>query len=98
MSSEALIEVEIVYATPERQSSVRVSAPNGLTVRGAIERSRIAEQFPELDLAQNRVGIYGRLCNLNDMVATGDRVEIYQPLRIDPKQARRKRFSKTLKT
>ena len=93
MSSDALLEVEIVYATPERQCSITVSAPKGVTVRGAIERSRIADQFPELDLAQNRVGIYGRLCDLNDMVASGDRVEIYQPLRIDPKQARRERSS-----
>ena len=93
MSSEALIDVEIVYASSEQQCTIAVSAPKGTTVRAAIERSRIAEQFPALDLAQNRVGIYGRLCNLDDMVTTGDRVEIYQPLRIDPKQARRKRSS-----
>lgn len=91
MTDESQIHLEVAYATLERQSRIPVTIPMGATVRAAIERSRIGEQFPEIDLAKHRVGIYGRLCNLNDMVTNGDRVEIYQPLQIDPKLARRKR-------
>jgi uncharacterized protein len=93
MANPNAIEVEVAYACAEQQCSISVSAPKGSTVRAAIERSRILERFPEVDLAQNRVGIYGRLCELGDTISPGDRVEIYQQLRIDPKLARRQRSS-----
>ena len=90
MSSE-LIEVEIAYATHEVQRVLSLSVPAGVSLRGAIERSRINEMCPEIDFSINRVGIYGRLRDLNDVVRAGDRVEIYLPLKVDPKQARRAR-------
>lgn len=100
MADDSQIQLEVVYATAAQQCTIAVMTPAGVTIRAAIERSRIGEQFPEIDLAKHRVGIYGRLCKLNDMAADGDRVEIYQPLKIDPKQARRERFqsSKKLKS
>ena len=93
MSAEQ-VDVEIAYASSESQHCLSVSVPPGVSLRGAIERSRIIELCPEIDLSINRVGIYGRLRDLNDVVRAGDRVEIYQPLKVDPKQARRAR-SKT---
>ena len=78
MNEQSQIEVEVVFATPERQCSIMVTMPTGSTIRAAIERSRIADQFPEIDLAKHRVGIYGRLCQLDDMVNVGDRAEVYQ--------------------
>lgn len=65
--------------------------PFGTTVRGVIERSRLAERWPALDLARNRVGIYGKLVSLDTLVAEGDRVEVYRPLLADPKERRRQR-------
>jgi len=65
--------------------------PLGTTVRGVIERSRLAARWPALDLARNRVGIYGKLVDPDALVANGDRVEVYRPLLADPKERRRQR-------
>jgi len=72
---------------------ISIEVPKGATIRAAIERSRLIETFPEIDLAVNRVGIYGELRALDETVQDGDRVEIYRPLLIDPKEARRKNAS-----
>jgi putative ubiquitin-RnfH superfamily antitoxin RatB of RatAB toxin-antitoxin module len=56
-----------------------------------IERSRLLERHPEIDLAQNRVGIYARFVSLEALVQNGDRVEVYRPLQADPKELRRQR-------
>ena len=86
------LEIEIAYANLANQQFVeRFEVRPGVTLRGAIERSRILDKFPEIDLAINRVGVFGRLKSLEDPVMAGDRIEIYQPLQIDPKQARRQR-------
>jgi putative ubiquitin-RnfH superfamily antitoxin RatB of RatAB toxin-antitoxin module len=47
--------------------------------------------FPEIDLARNTVGVFGQLAELGRVLEQGDRVEIYRPLRKDPRQARRDR-------
>jgi len=68
-----------------------VSIAPGASVRAAIIASGILEEFPEIDLTRNRVGVYGKLTTLESLVENGDRVEIYRPLPLDPKQARRSR-------
>ena len=88
-STPEQLVVELIYARPDTQKSIKVSVQKGATVRAVIERSRIIETFPEIDLAVNKVGIYGKLRSLGDTVQAGDRVEIYRPLLIDPKEARR---------
>ncbi len=86
-----LLEVELVYAGPTGQISVALRVPYGTTLRGVIERSRIAERCPEIDLTNWRVGVFGELCKLDELVSAYARVEIYQPLRCNPKEARRRR-------
>ena len=86
-----LLSVAVVYALPEVQILVTLEVPVGTTLRGAIERSRVAVRCPEIDLAVNAVGIFGRRRGLDELVAAGDRVEIYRPLAVDPKEARRRR-------
>ncbi len=86
--------VEVACATPARQALVRVVAAPGCTVRQAIERSGILREFPEISLERCKVGVFGRLRDLDDPVEAGDRVEIYRPLTADPKQARRLRARK----
>lgn len=83
------LTVEVIYARPDVQEPIEVLVPKGATVRAAIERSRIGETYPEIDFAVNKVGIFGELCSLDDTVQADDRVEIYRPLLIDPKEARR---------
>ena len=88
---EKSIRIEVAYATLSKQTILEIEAPVGVTVRTAIERSRIQDEFPEIDLAKNKVGVYGKLRDLGDTVEDGDRIEIYRPLLIDPKEARRRR-------
>ena len=86
------LEIEIAYANLANQQFVeRFEVRPGVTLRGAIERSRILDKFPEIDLAINRVGVFGRLKSLEDPVMAGDRIEIYRPLIADPKEMRRKK-------
>ena len=85
------VEVEVAYALPEAQTVLTVAVPAGASLEQAIRRSGILERFPEIDLSSNPVGIFSRKARLQDRVSAGDRIEIYRPLRIDPKAARRRR-------
>lgn len=88
---DARIRVSVVYATPAGQWLRELELPAGATVRQAIEQSRIVE-LAGLDGAETPdVGIFGRRVTHDTLVRDGDRIEIYRPLRIDPKEARRRR-------
>jgi len=89
--AEQIIEVEVAYATPERQCILKVAGHAGMTVQQAIDRSKIAERFPDMDLGNAKVGIFGKLATRDAELTEGDRVEIYRPLIADPKEARKKR-------
>jgi putative ubiquitin-RnfH superfamily antitoxin RatB of RatAB toxin-antitoxin module len=89
--AEASIKVEVAFARPDEQMLVSVTGAEGITVREAIERSGILGRCPEIDLAVNKVGIFGKVARLDQGLRAGDRVEIYRPLIADPKQARKKR-------
>lgn len=83
--------VEVVYALPEKQVLLRLEVARDATVETVIRTSGILEQFPEIDLAKNRVGVFGKLGKLGDTLHPGDRVEIYRPLIADPKAVRKQR-------
>ncbi len=53
--------------------------------------SGLVEEFPEIDLERAPLGVFGRSCADDTVLRAGDRVEIYRPLQIDPKEARRRR-------
>lgn len=84
-------DVEVAYATPREQWVVTVTCGPETTIRQAIERSGLLERYPEIDLARNKVGIYGKLAKLDASLRPRDRVEIYRPLIADPKEIRRQR-------
>ena len=88
------IEVEVAYARPERQLILKVRGPVGMTVAEAIERSEIARQFPEIDVASAKVGIFSKGVSRDEVLRAGDRVEIYRPLIADPKEARKQRAAR----
>lgn len=79
----------MVYALAERQALVAITVPSGATVGEAVELSGIAKQFPEQDLSACTLGIWGRLAASDQLLQDGDRIEIYRPLNIDPREARR---------
>jgi uncharacterized protein len=89
--SRASIRVEVAYASRERQALRKLTLPEGSRVLDAVEASGLALDFPEIDLAVNRVGIYGRRVRLDQPLRDLDRVEILRPLAADPKEARRAR-------
>lgn len=81
----------MVYAFPEREEAVSVRLPAGATAADAVRASGILERHPEIDLARQKIGIYGRVVNAHARLSDGDRVEIYRPLVLEPKEARRRR-------
>ena len=89
-----LVEVEIVYGKTGSARVIRQKVPAGTTLRQAIEQSGILAIHPEIDLDENKVGIFSRKRELRDPVHDGDRIEIYEPLKVDPKEARRRRANK----
>jgi len=89
--NENTILVEVVYATPARQKLLTVKVPANSTVEAAIHHSGILKEFPEIDLAVNKVGIFAKACKLDTTLREKDRIEIYRPLIADPKEVRRQR-------
>jgi putative ubiquitin-RnfH superfamily antitoxin RatB of RatAB toxin-antitoxin module len=85
-----MLSVVVAYATPQRQLVVKLQVPAGTTVEQAIEASALRVQFPAIE-ARPSVGIFSRKVALDTPLATGDRVEIYRPLAVDPKEARRQK-------
>jgi uncharacterized protein len=85
--------VEVAYATPQCQTLIRVSVLPGATVADAIHAAGLATRHPELDLDRLDVGIHAQRCGLDELLSDGDRVEIYRPLQLDPKERRRRRAS-----
>jgi putative ubiquitin-RnfH superfamily antitoxin RatB of RatAB toxin-antitoxin module len=83
--------VEVVYATPAIQQRYVLNLEEGATVEAALEQSGVLHEFPQLDLARHRVGIYGRLVALDEVLRDGDRVEILRPLTAEPGAARKRR-------
>ncbi|SFN20596.1 RnfH family protein [Marinobacter pelagius] len=91
-----MIRVEVAYARPDKQEIVPVTVPEGTTALEAVKLSGITDIFPEVDPDSNDMGIFGKV--IKDPAAhelrDGDRVELYRPLKIDPKQARLNRAMK----
>lgn len=85
------LRVSVVYLTPELAFRRLLALPSPSTVGEAIEASGVRRQVPELAGRELEVGVFGQRRTLVDTVRDGDRVEIYRPLTIDPKEARRVR-------
>ncbi len=81
--------IEVVFATKESQQIVALTVPSGTTLLQAIELSGLLKTYPEITL--DKVGVFGKLKALTDVVLEGDRVEIYRPLQKDPMSARKDR-------
>ena len=88
------MRIEVAYAKPAQQTLLSLELPEGSTAEAAILASGILDRHPEIDLQQHKIGIFGKLCKLDQRLKAGDRVEIYRPLLIDPKEARRNRAAR----
>ncbi|MCH9638065.1 MAG: RnfH family protein [Betaproteobacteria bacterium] len=95
----AFIDIEVAYAPLQKDKQIlkQLRVPTGATVEQAIKLSKLIDEFPEIDLLKNKIGIFSKFTQRDTILQSMDRVEIYRPLKIDPKEARRIR-AKTKKT
>ena len=94
-----MINIEVVYALPNEQVLLKQQVSAGTTVVEAIQASGVLHEHPEINLAINKLGIFGKLTKEDAVLRDKDRIEIYRPLLADPKEVRRKRAEegKTMK-
>jgi len=93
------IEIEVVYGLAHKQKLIRLTVEQGTTVRQGAALSALDKEFPELNIAESKLGIFGKTVRNPDaeVLKEGDRIEIYRPLLIDPKAARANRAAKAAK-
>jgi putative ubiquitin-RnfH superfamily antitoxin RatB of RatAB toxin-antitoxin module len=93
------IEIEVVYGLAHKQKLISMQVEQGTTVRQGAELSGLDKEFPELNIAESKLGIFGKTVRSPDteVLKEGDRIEIYRPLIIDPKAARANRAAKAAK-
>ncbi|MBV1916094.1 MAG: RnfH family protein [Pseudomonadales bacterium] len=95
-NSGAQIEIEVAYATPDKQLILTVSVAEDCSVYDAAVASGIDKKFPEINLESSKMGIFSKLVSKPKLqtLKPGDRIEVYRPLLIDPKESRKNRAAK----
>jgi putative ubiquitin-RnfH superfamily antitoxin RatB of RatAB toxin-antitoxin module len=88
------MHVEVIYALRSRQHSVHLELADSATVATALAAIDRIAPFKDLDLDSREVGVFGRLVSREQALRPGDRIEIYRPLEVDPKEARRRRATR----
>ena len=87
------MQVTVLYSpAPREVLEWEVGVDPGATVAQAIERSGLPQARPDFDWRGASVGVWGRKSGQEALLREGDRVEVYRPLQVDPKLARRQRF------
>ena len=84
------VGIEVVFGRLDSQSLVALSLEKGATVAVAIDRSGLARVYPDESLSDLSTGIWGRVVDRDCVLKDGDRVEVYRPLQLDPREARRR--------
>ncbi|SCB78672.1 hypothetical protein GA0061081_101293 [Gilliamella bombicola] len=85
-----MINIQVVYALPNNSTVIDCNVDEQTNVLQAITKSNILT-ICQIKLDEHLIGIYGKRCNLNELVKNGDRIELYRPLINDPKEIRRKK-------
>ena len=84
------MQVGIAYSENVQQIWLTIEVPDDATVNDAIARSGILDMFPHIDLATQKVGIFGKIVKPDSSLRAGDRVEIYRPITCDPQTVPRR--------
>ena len=84
------MKVSIAYTSNRENVWIKLDVPESTTVEEVIVNSGIMEQFPDIDLDHQKVGIFGKLTKLDALVEEGSRVEIYRPITADPESVERR--------
>lgn len=86
-----MITIEVVYPLPHEQILFQLEVAEGLTIRDGIEASGVLAHYPELDVDNMKVGLFGKMAPMKTVLRAKDRIEIYRPLIADPKEVRKQR-------
>ncbi len=96
MQTEELY-IEVAYATPEQQMILELQVAENATARDVVMLSNIDSYFPEIDKQNCDIGIFGKAIKADQLLANGDRIEIYRPLLADPKEVRKRRAAQGMR-
>ena len=89
------IQVEVAYALPHKQRIVKLDVPCGTTALQAVSMSHLDEVFEELVVGPDiKLGVWGKAVTGDRVLTAGERVEIYRPLLVDPKEVRKARAAR----
>lgn len=91
MAEQQMMVIEVAYALPEQQWLLVEQVPEGCSVGEALLASRLHQELPELVFEDGKVGIFGKAVKLSQPLRAGDRIEVYRPLLVDPREARRRK-------
>ena len=91
MGNKESLSIMVCYAKAQQQETISLIVPSQTSVLQAIQQSGILERYPEINLSENSVGIFGNVATLNQVLQDKDRVEIYRSLQMNPMEARRLR-------
>jgi putative ubiquitin-RnfH superfamily antitoxin RatB of RatAB toxin-antitoxin module len=83
--------IEVAYALEDKQTLLNLEVGTDTTLKQAIELSGMLELYPQINLLQDKTGIFGKIAKLDTILREKDRVEIYRPLIADPKEVRKER-------
>ena len=89
----ARLNIEVICAWRNRQEVVQVSLEEGATALDALRASGLRQRHPQIDAGEPALGIFGRRVPPGTTLVQGDRVEVYRPLLVDPKESRRAKVS-----
>lgn len=89
---DQIITIEVAYALPEKQYLLVEQVTQGTTVGEALKTSKLLKEFPNLSL--DKVGIFAQLVTMDTVLKDGDRIEVYRPLKADPRDRRRQKVQK----
>lgn len=87
------MQISVAYAEPAQQLWLRIEVPEDATVEQAIIQSGLLRQFPDIDLTERAVGVFGKLVKLDAALQPGDRIEIYRPITADPATVPRRQMA-----
>jgi uncharacterized protein len=95
MAEPATLSCQVAYARPERQHIIELTLPIGATAQDALTQSGLCELYPEIVAGSVTLGIFGKVVPPEYRLQEADRVEIYRPLAVDPRAARRARVKRS---
>lgn len=84
------MRISVIYAEPNAQRWLELDVPEETSAEEAIRLSGLLHQFPEIDLEENKIGVFGKVVKLDQFLKQGDRVEIYRPITADPEIVQRR--------